>query len=234
MITPEQSSSLLTYGIVIGCSFFVLLLGFLITLLSEKKEKTAYIDDGKAPDNLGIGNGIGFRMLGSYSRDFKNAVKRGEKKEEFSSPTNKQVSPKITEEEISLAISETIGVKIEAYKKRLQEDSSFADRQRRYHEWLKAEEIKKKTHTDFSSYMEGGITAKSKRVGYLFFCVVIPLIPIGCYAYSEISHAARSTTYRFYGSQRWDFFEVLSLYLIGCSSVAIVGSIIAIIWAFIF
>lgn len=233
-MTPEQSSTLLTYGIVIGCSILVFLLGYLISFLSEKKEKTAYIDDGKAPDNLGLGNGIGFRMFGSFSRDFKNAVKRDEKKKEFSSSANKKVSPKITEEEISLAMSETIGVKIDAYKKRLQEDSSFADRQRRYHAWLKAEELKSMADTDYSSYISGGITAKSKRVGYLFFCVVIPLIPIGCYAYSEISHAARSTTYRFYGSQRWDFFEVLSLYLIGCSSVAIVGSIIAIIWAFVF
>lgn len=56
-------------------------------------------------------------------------------------------------------------------------------------------------------------------VGYCFFVVCfLPIIPLGCYAYKTISNTQvnwkkTTTTYRFYGKQKWNYLELIHIYI---------------------
>jgi hypothetical protein len=52
---------------------------------------------------------------------------------------------------------------------------------------------------------------------YLFFSLLIPLIPIGCYRAKEVNSSHRGNSYRIYGHEKWRFWEVFSIYISGIS-----------------
>ena len=66
-------------------------------------------------------------------------------------------------------------------------------------------------------------------VFYQFFSFIIPLIPLGCYRASEVRQIRESygsTEYRIYGHEKWNFWEVLAIYL---NSISWVGGIISLL-----
>lgn len=75
----------------------------------------------------------------------------------------------------------------------------------------------------FKLFGEFRMDTNYSTVKYLFFCVFFPLIPIGCYRAKEgatkdlgrVDAAHVSTTeYTIYGTEKWNFLEVLYIYLI--------------------
>ena len=79
-------------------------------------------------------------------------------------------------------------------------------------------------------------------VKYLFFCILIPLIPIGCYrakkgntVYLGKQGAARvnETKYTIYGTEKWNAVEVISIYLF-VTSIIIGIILICYLWDYIF
>lgn len=67
---------------------------------------------------------------------------------------------------------------------------------------------------------------------YLFFSIIIPIIPIGCYRASEVGRKGNSTQYKIYGHEKWKFWEVVSIYLGTYTWIAGIIFIIAIICEF--
>ena len=59
------------------------------------------------------------------------------------------------------------------------------------------------------------------HVSYVFFSIIFPLIPIGCYrvteggttSYRKGATKVRSTSYKIYGSEKWSKLEILHVYL---------------------
>lgn len=58
-------------------------------------------------------------------------------------------------------------------------------------------------------------------VKYAFFCIIIPIMPVGCYRLKETGHNSygggyiqeRSTKYSIYGTEKWLISEVILTYL---------------------
>ena len=84
--------------------------------------------------------------------------------------------------------------------------------------------------------------ANGSTVKYLFFCIFIPLIPVGCYrALRGMSEnlgrqgagSVNRTQYTIYGTEKWNFVEVLIIYL---TTISIILALIIIInlWDYIF
>lgn len=86
--------------------------------------------------------------------------------------------------------------------------------------------------TDFRSH--SALTSNhnfiSSEVKYLFFTILyVPIIPLGCYrvdltGYKRKNYKRTETSYYVYGTERWAFWEVISIFCIPL----LVGSII---WA---
>ena len=74
--------------------------------------------------------------------------------------------------------------------------------------------------------LRGGRTefSTNSQAWYLFFCVIIPLFPIGCYRATQVSSNSRGQSYRIYGHEKWRFWEIVSIYI---SSFAWVAGIIS-------
>lgn len=67
---------------------------------------------------------------------------------------------------------------------------------------------------------------------YLFFCFLIPLIPVGCYRAQTMGSSGRSTEYRIFGHEKWRFWEVVSVYLGTYSWIGGIFSVFALIYCF--
>lgn len=72
----------------------------------------------------------------------------------------------------------------------------------------------------------------SSYARYLCFCIFsVPIIPIGCYRveygeFQRISHKQEVQNYKVYGSEKWRFWECVSIYLLGITIVfALIGVI---------
>jgi len=63
-------------------------------------------------------------------------------------------------------------------------------------------------------------------VTYEFLCFFIPLIPVGCYRVEQgmttQGYKKTSTSYRFYGSEKWRFTEVINIYLTAFGVIAMI------------
>lgn len=75
----------------------------------------------------------------------------------------------------------------------------------------------------------------NSRVKYYFFCVVIPVFPLGCYRVNEGlttdlgrkgAFRESKTDYTIYGTEKWSALEVLSIYLIGIAGVSAFGIVV--------
>lgn len=79
---------------------------------------------------------------------------------------------------------------------------------------------------DFRSHMSSPSDYRfhslvSSNVKYLFFTIFfIPVIPLGCYRvdtgvyHQQVSRKRQVTSYRIYGTEKWVFWEVISIYCI--------------------
>lgn len=59
---------------------------------------------------------------------------------------------------------------------------------------------------------------------YLFFCILLPIFPIGCYRASEVNLPRRwgqGQSYRIYGREKWKFWEVVYIYINVLAGVAV-------------
>lgn len=90
----------------------------------------------------------------------------------------------------------------------------------------------------FKLYGNFRMDTNGSYVKYLFFCIFFPLIPIGCYRATEgitkdlgrVGAARKRTTdYTIYGTEKWNFLEVLYIYLIDIA-ILLVCFIIYNIW----
>lgn len=224
----EQTHTLTICGIVIGCAVVLLLLGILCQHLSEKKrdKKVVFKDDGQSPGDMFVGNGLGVRMLGSFTRNYSKAIT---KDDYYNQKRKKSIKAKgdstkgDTDDHMKMPWLGKSEEEIRANPELLAARKKYYDRI--------VLDLQK-------SYDEGYNLAFSlsgiKVVGYEFFCIVVPLIPLGCYAYTVINESSRRTRYRFYGSQKWYFSEVLSIMLTGWAGVGIVGGLLGILSIFIF
>lgn len=68
--------------------------------------------------------------------------------------------------------------------------------------------------------------ATDSSVYYLFFSILIPLIPIKCYRATELD-AGRQ--YRIYGHESWRFWEIVAVYLSTISGVGIIVCVLLIV-----
>ncbi len=83
----------------------------------------------------------------------------------------------------------------------------------------------------FNLYGDFRMDINGSMVKYNFFCIFFPLFPIGCYRAKLISTnylgrkgAAQVTQvkYEIYGTEKWDFVEVMLIYLFTISIVLVI------------
>lgn len=79
-------------------------------------------------------------------------------------------------------------------------------------------------------YALGG---KDTYVAYRFLCIIVPIIPLGCYRVSEgrpspLKYGGTSVPYVIYGKDSWRFWEVLSIYISWYSVVAFIFGLLGI------
>lgn len=72
----------------------------------------------------------------------------------------------------------------------------------------------------------------SSHARYLCFCLFsIPIIPIGCYRvgmgdFQRVNYKQTVQNYKIYGSEKWRFWECVSIYIIGIATVFILIGVI--------
>lgn len=78
--------------------------------------------------------------------------------------------------------------------------------------------------TFFGDYREVGDTA----VSYYCFCIIGPLIPLGCYRVRRgetkrrFGQSGYSTSYQIYGSEKWNFLEIINLISFSFASISLI------------
>jgi len=92
----------------------------------------------------------------------------------------------------------------------------------------------------YGNYRFDIMTGSSAK--YMFFCIFLPLFPVGCYRAAEgaFKYLGRQgaaqvseAKYRIYGTEKWSFIEVLNIYLY-IAAIVLVFFIIYYSWDYIF
>ena len=65
------------------------------------------------------------------------------------------------------------------------------------------------------------------KVYYEFFTLIVPIVPLGCFRVEEYPNGNwRKKSYKIYGSEKWNFLEIMYIYLSTYSGVAFFCGII--------